>query len=144
MAASKRTTQHAPAPGQLELPFNLPYYDNPLTDNKKLLNLQCRYIAKHDQTALYEMYELGKNIAFKLINQATQKNKHIRALSLEEREEKAHNAITYIIEQYIKRPDFVISTSYTGYIYKRIQYELFYHRKIDKKIIYCDTTNHIF
>jgi hypothetical protein len=55
-----------------------------------------------------------------------------------EREEKAHNAITYIIEQYIRRADFTITDSFTAYLYLRIQHELFYRQKVDKIVSFVD------
>ena len=126
---------------QLSLLFDIPYYATPQTDNQQLLNMQKRYVIDNDQTALNDIYRLGCHVALNMINKAAASNRHIKALSDSERSEKAHNASSYIIEQYLKRPAFFIKKSYTAYLYKRVQYELFYHRKIDAAIIYCDITD---
>ena len=52
--------------------------------------------------------------------------------------EKAHNAASYIVEQYLKRPDFVIKNSMTGYLFRRVQFELYgkNRRHCDKMLIF--------
>ncbi len=115
-----------------------PCFENPKCDNERLLNYQWAYKENGDKNALNSMYELGYRIALKFINAKAKKNKHIAALCINDREEKAHNAITYIIEQYIKRADFAITDSFTAYLYLRIQHELFYQRKVDKIVSFVD------
>lgn len=53
-------------------------------------------------------------------------------------EEKAHNAITYIIARYLRVKDFAITESFTGYLFLRIKHELFYQRKVDKIVDFVD------
>lgn len=136
-------------PTQLEFDFGelpkeetprpaLPHFDTPNSDNEKLLNYQYAYREQGDARALNQMYALGREIALKFINAKAKKNRNIAALCTSDREEKAHNAITYIIEQYIKRADFAITDSFTAYLYLRIQYELFYRRKVDKIVSFVD------
>ena len=109
----------------------LPFYDKPETDNERLLNLQYEF--KHgDQKALAKMYRLSLQVCMKLINKIAQKNKHIRRLSADEKMEKAHDAAAYIIEQYAKRGDFVIKKNMPGYLFLRVEHELFYQRAADK------------
>jgi len=115
-----------------------PCFENPKCDNERLLNFQYAYKENGDRNALNSMYELGYKIALKYISAKAKKNKHIAALCIDDREEKAHNAITYIIEQYIKRADFAITDSFTAYLYLRIQHELFYQRKVDKIVSFVD------
>lgn len=134
-----------------ELPFNfqeqekkieqdLPYFGNPKNDNERLLNYQYAY--KHgDVKALEKMYVLSKEIAGKYINQFSEKNKKIKMLSCDDREIKAHNATTYMIEQFIKRPNFIIKKSVTAYLWLRVEQELFYHRKVDSIIEFGDLRN---
>ena len=124
-------TEEAPKPA-------LPHFDTPASDNEKLLNYKYAYREQDDARALNQMYKLGYRIALKFINAKAKKNKHIAALCMDDREEKAHNAITYIIEQYIKRADFAITDSFTAYLYLRIQHELFYQRKVDKIVSFVD------
>lgn len=124
--------------------FDIPYYSEAKTDNQRFMNMQKRYIIDNDIKALDDMYRLGIRVALKMINKFSAANRHIQNLTRMEKSEKAHNASSYIIEQYIKRPTFYIKKSYTAYLYKRVQYELFYHRKIDAAIIYCDMTNALY
>lgn len=123
---------------QLYLPFDLPYYETPRNDNQRLLNIQFKYkvIGK---AYLSEMYELLYKVAYKEINALSRIHKNVKEIPAEERREKAHNAAVYIIEQYLKRPDFAITTSMTGYLFKRVQHELFYHRKCDDLVLYMDS-----
>ena len=124
--------------------FDIPYYSEAKTDNQRFMNMQKRYIIDNDIKALDDMYRLGIRVALKMINKFSSANRHIQNLTRMEKNEKAHNASSYIIEQYIKRPTFYIKKSYTAYLYKRVQYELFHHRKIDAAIIYCDMTNALY
>lgn len=55
-----------------------------------------------------------------------------------DKEEKAHNAITYIIARYLRVKDFAITESFTGYLFLRIKHELFYQRKVDKIVDFVD------
>ena len=115
----------------------LPHYDQPQNDNERLLNYQWEY-KNGDQNALNSMYTLGYKIALKYISTKAQKNRHIAELCRSEREEKAHNAITYIIARYLRVQDFVIMESFTSYLYLRIQHELFYRRKVDEIVSFVD------
>ena len=106
------------------------YFETPRTDNERLLNMQYEYKAG-DYNALNRMYELGYTVALKYINAAAKKNKYVRMLSGEEKEGKAHNAISYIIMRFLQVAGFEIKKSFTAYIYLRVKHELFYRRKVD-------------
>ena len=101
-------------------------------DEQQLFILQSR-LKNGDEQAMAEMYENLVTIAYKTINDQSNINAKIKALSADERKQKAHDAATYIIEQYLKRPDFVIKNSMTGYLYKRVQFELY-----GKNMRHCD------
>lgn len=116
----------------------LPHYDQPQNDNERLLNYQWAYKENGDNSALNAMYALGYTIAMKYISAKAKKNRHIAELCRSDREEKAHNAITYIIARYLRDKDFVIIRSFTGYLYLRIQHELYYYRKVDKIVSFVD------
>ena len=116
----------------------LPHYDQPQNDNEKLLNWQYEYRIKGDENALNKMYRLGKIIALRYINTVAKKNKAVAKLAQSDKEEKAHNAITYIIARYLRVKDFAITESFTGYLFLRIKHELFYHRKVDKIVDFVD------
>ena len=117
---------------QAELPFDLPYYDTPTNDNQRLLNLQLKY-KLNGGAYLGEMYKLLYEIAYKNINKLSEQSQKIKNMDAAERMEKAHNAASYIVEQYLKRPDFVIKNSMTGYLFKRVQFELY-----GKNTRHCD------
>ena len=117
---------------QAELQFDLPYYDTPTNDNQRLLNLQLKYKVNGGKY-LGEMYKLLYEIAYKNINKLSEQSQKIKNMDAAERMEKAHNAATYIVEQYLKRPDFVIKNSMTGYLVKRVQCELY-----GKNMRHCD------
>ena len=117
---------------QAELPFDLSYYDTPTNDNQRLLNLQLKY-KLNGGAYLGDMYKLLFEIAYKNINKLSEQSQKIKNMDAAERMEKAHNAATYIVEQYLKRPDFVIKNSMTGYLFKRVQFELY-----GKNMRHCD------
>lgn len=132
-------------PVQLEFDFDelpptrpLPYYSAPKNDNEKLLNWQYEYRIKGDEKALNKMYRLGEIIALRYINTVAKKNKAVAKLAQCDKEEKAHNAITYIIARYLRVKDFAITESFTGYLFLRIKHELFYQRKVDKIVDFVD------
>ena len=117
---------------QAELQFDLPYYDTPTNDNQRLLNLQLKY-KLNGGAYLGDMYKLLFEIAYKNINKLSEQSQKIKNMDAAERMEKAHNAASYIVEQYLKRPDFVIKNSMTGYLFKRVQFELY-----GKNTRHCD------
>ena len=116
----------------------LPYYTAPENDGQRLLNLQHDF-KSGDAAALGKMYDLLVTIGYKTINKLCEGNDVLKALSAAERKQKAHDAATYIIEQYLKKPAFVILDSFSGYLFRRIQKELFYVREFDKLVFYTDT-----
>ncbi len=108
----------------------LPHFEHPQTDNERLLEFQYKY--RHGrQEALSEMYELCETIGMKFINAIGRKNRHVKSLSYEQRQIKAADAASYITEQFITRPDFRLKNG-PGYLFLRIEKELFYQRKVDK------------
>ena len=117
---------------QAELQFDLPYYDTPTNDNQRLLNLQLKY-KLNGGAYLGDMYKLLFEIAYKNINKLSEQSQKIKNMDAAERMEKAHNAASYIVEQYLKRTDFVIKNSMTGYLFKRVQFELY-----GKNMRHCD------
>ena len=115
----------------------IPHFENPKTDNQRLLEFQYRF-KNGDKSALDKLYTLGCSVALKFINKKAESNIHIRQLSEEERQEKAHRASSYIIERYLKRPDFYIYKNYPGYLYLRVIFELYHQRKVDKIVDFVD------
>lgn len=118
----------------------MPYYPDPQSDDQRLFNIQKEYKDGAPQS-LDKMYRLLCEVAYKTINNRSVTNAHIAELSADERQQKAHDAATYIIEQYLKRPAFVIVDSITGYLYMRINWELFgknHQYKRDQMVVYTD------
>ncbi|TAH55191.1 MAG: hypothetical protein EWM51_03665 [Treponema sp.] len=108
------------------------------SDNRKLIQLQARYLETRSESDLGALYTAMTMIALRMIKKMCEAvpGKY----SDEDREEKSHNAAVYIIIQYQTRPDFYIKKSVTGYLYKRCQRELFYRRKIDALIQFSSAT----
>ena len=110
------------------------------SDEQQLFILQSR-LKNGDAQAMAEMYEKLVAIAYKAINKQSNSFAKIKALSADERKQKAHDAATYLIEQYLKRPAFVITDSITGYLYTRINWELYgkdHQYKRDQMVVYTD------
>lgn len=114
-----------------------PHFENPHNDNERLLNYQYEY-RQGDENALNKMYLLGYTIALKYINKKAERNRFIASIPDDDKAEKAHNAITYIIARFCKYKDFQINESFTSYLYLRVQHELFYIRKVDKIVQFVD------
>nr|DAF85427.1 MAG TPA: hypothetical protein [Siphoviridae sp. ctzm5103] len=118
----------------------MPYFERPESDAQQLFNFQFEF-KKGNAQALAGMYKKLYEVAYKTINNRSRTNERIAALSATERQQKAHDAVTYIIEQYLKRPAFVITNSITGYLYTRINWELYgkdHQYKRDQMVVYTD------
>lgn len=133
---------------QLELPFDLPapvfvppvypHFEEPRNDNEWLLEFQYRFRTAGNEGALIELLRLGETVALKFINKESRRNKHIRALPLWQRRDKAHDAVVYFLERYRKDETFCVDKNYPGYIYLRVQHELYYRRKVDRIVDFVD------
>lgn len=118
----------------------MPYFERPVSDDQQLLNFQFEF-KKGNAQALEGMYKKLFEVAYKSINSRSRTNERIAALSADERKQKAHDAATYIIEQYLTRPAFVITDSMTGYLHLRVNWELFgkaHQNKRDQMVVYTD------
>lgn len=110
------------------------------SDDPQLFNLQNK-LKNGDAQAMAEMYKILTVIAYKTINSRSCTNARIKVLTADERKQKAHDAATYVIEQYLKRPDFIITDSITGYLYTRVNWELNgkdHQNKRDQMVVYTD------
>ena len=116
---------------------SLPHFPEPKNDNEYLLECQWQY--RHgDQSALDRMYKRAKTLGLKFINAIGQSNSHVAALAYEAKKIKAEDAATYMIEQYIKRPNFAIEKNWPGYLFLRIAHEVYYRREVDKVVDFVD------
>lgn len=116
----------------------LRWFSDPRSDNQKLMSWQYEYKTNGSQEALGEIYKLCRTIAAKFINTIAKKNRKVKELSAFDKEAKATDAATYIVQQMITRPDFAITKSWTGYLYLRVEFELYYRRKVDKMVDFVD------
>jgi hypothetical protein len=116
---------------------SLPHFPDPKNDNEYLL--ECQWQFKHgDKVALVRMYKKSRTLGMKFINAIGQKNRHVSSLSYGAKKIKAEDAATYMIEQFIKRPDFAIRKNFPGYLFLRIAHELYYRREVDKIVDFVD------
>lgn len=131
------TEKQEKAKRQQEQTDSLSHFPEPKNDNEYLLECQWQY--RHgDKSALVKMYKRARTLCLKFINAIGQKNHHIRSMSWETKKIKAEDAATYMIEQYIKRPDFAITKNFPGYLFLRVAHELYYRRKVDKVVDFVD------
>ena len=116
----------------------MPHFDNPQNDNERLLQLQYEYRVNGNRKALDSIFLLGLEICKKLVSKETRRNRHIKHLSLEERNEKAMDAVSYVISSYLKKPAWYLRKSFMGYLYMRVVHELYYRRKVDEIVDFVD------
>jgi len=120
----------------------IPHYEKPRTDNERLLEYQFEYLVNGDEAALVSLYKLAREICVKFINKISQENPHIKHLTIEERKDKAHDAVCYMVEQYQTKRDWFVSKNYPGYLYLRVIKELFAHTKVDEIVDYIDLNDY--
>lgn len=116
----------------------VPHIEEPKNDNEWLLEYQYRYKVLGDDKALGCFYNLGYEICKKMINQETHAKKQFKRMSVVIREEKASDAVMYVITSLLKKPSWYIHDSVTAYLYLRVQHELKYKRKVDSLVDFVD------
>lgn len=114
------------------------HFATPQSDNECLLEYQYQYKVNGNETALDSFYRLGKEVCSKFISVETAKNRKYKHLSMEERREKAEDAITYVVSALIRKKRWFIKKSVTGYLFLRVQHELKYKRKVDDIVDFVD------
>ncbi len=113
-----------------------PHIRNPRTDNDKLLNYQYDYLCNGNTQALAEIYNMSVLVCQKLI--ATEHKRKGFYIDHDLFEEKAHAAAAYVICQYLETKSFVIEKSFIGYLYLRVQHELYYRTAADTLVSFVD------
>ena len=114
-----------------------PFFENPRSDNERLLNAQAG-LKDGGARAWSFFYQQAMKVAMKYISALAQGNSHIANLTQSERYEKAHDAVCYIIEGYLSDDSFCITKSVTSYLWLRVRAELFNRSKADKIVDYVD------
>lgn len=104
------------------------------TDNEKLIRLLAEY-RSGNENSLEKFYLLAVKIAKEMIRTEMRKKKFY--VDEEEQQTKSIDAASYIIEQILARKDFELIRP-TSYIYLRVKKELYYRRKVDELIFFCD------
>lgn len=148
-----------PQPDQPNLPFDfyeeerqafldaLPKYDHPENDNQQILNFQWEFLHEGNERALLDFQDLLEEIAYKMVNTETHRNKHIKGMPKEERKDKAHSAALYMTEQLLSRPGFFFGQidpktgqrqKPTGYLWLRVYKEIYYRPKVDTIVDFVD------
>lgn len=116
---------------------HMPFFREPRNDNERLLNFQYEY--KHGKIgALDRIYNLSFTICKKYVNTIANRDKKVRKLCTFDRESKAQDAASYLVEQYITREDFMIRDYVTAYLWLRVIKEIYYHTKAEKIVDYVD------
>lgn len=118
----------------LLLEFMADYPDPPETDNEKILIYQDEYRAGKRDAAkklFFQMRACAKRFVY---HERQMKGFWI---SGEDAAEKATMAAEYVMEQFIKRPDFKLQTP-SAYIRLRVLAALYRHKKIDEYLSFSD------
>lgn len=120
---------------QYEFKFTWLPEKEPEGENEKLIYFIDAYRVTNKKIYLEKFYLLACDIAKAFI----EKEKKQKGFYLDDldKEEKAINASSYMVEQIIKRP-FLFFNRPTSYLYLRVKKELYYRRKIDEIVFFCD------
>lgn len=128
---------------QLWLPFEVPpaptppRFAAPSNDNERLLNAQADIKAGVAQ-GWRDMYRLGVSVALRMLGDLSRRYPAIKAMSSAELEERAHDAVVYILEGYLSDERFVITKSFTSYLWLRVRAAVLNHSKADELVTFVD------
>lgn len=107
-------------------------------DAEAIRAAETRLVGRERSSALSEIYEAVKRIALRQICRQCQRRGF--SLSPAQMDEKAHDAASYIVRQYLTRSDFTLRKP-AAYVYLRVLAELYGgRRKIDSVTIPLDLT----
>lgn len=105
-----------------------------IKDNDKIHDAEARFKAG-DVEALVDIYDAVYKLADKYIHSESRKKRFF--IPREEVLEKCNNIGLYIVEQYLKRPDFVLKVP-SAYVWLRVMRELYHRSWHDLHITYTD------
>lgn len=121
--------------GKNKVGFIFFYFPNARrSDNEKIWKYQRLYKGG-DKRAIKDLFNSMRECAKRFIFYEREKKGFY--ISREDVNEKAIEAAEYIIEQYIKRPDFELQIP-SAYIRLRVLAALYRHKKIEEYISYTD------
>jgi uncharacterized protein (UPF0128 family) len=96
-----------------------------MTDNEKYEEIQEEYLENRDNKSLTELYYLCVKLAKKYLSKYCRK----KGISLNI-EEKSHDAAVFVIEQYLKKPEFKVNRI-SAYIYFGVIKNLYKDKHIE-------------
>jgi hypothetical protein len=103
------------------------------THNEIYEELQNKYLKTKDNKTLGKMYEIAKQAAFNYIKKYCQSH----GLYNFDISEKSHDAALFVIEQYLKKPEFKID-KISAYVYFGVQKSLFKNKDIEMREVSYD------
>ena len=111
----------------------LPFFAEPKTDSEILINLQYAYLARKDKKAQASLWLKSIEIAKKFIR----KERKEKGFFLDDTdfEEKAVEAVEYIMRRYAKRKDnfcWSVRKNYVSAIYNGVRHALYYQSKSEQ------------
>jgi hypothetical protein len=95
--------------------------------------LQNKYMETKDNKILGQMYSVAKNCAYNYIKKYYQSH----GLYNFDISEKSHDAALFVIEQYLKKPEFKID-KISAYVYFGVQKSLFKNKDIEMNEVSYD------
>jgi hypothetical protein len=101
--------------------------------NEQYEALQTKYMKTKDNKILGDMYSIAKQCAFNYIRKYCQQ-KGLHHLDIEE---KSHEAALFVIEQYLKKPEFKVE-KISAYVYFGVRKTLFKNKDIEQMEVSYD------
>lgn len=104
-----------------------------IKDNDILMELQKEWQERHDKRTIEKMYDRTKKVALAFINMEARRYEDIRKkYKYYERREAAHDAATYVVDNFLINDNYEIKTSFTSLIFYAVKKILFRKTKIEK------------
>lgn len=108
----------------------IPNFENPQTDNEKLISLQYQYLKNNDTSAEKEFFLLAYKV-MKQILWSEMKKKKLPYLNKEQQEETVNNAFEYVFRRYKKDKGYIVQKNFISVLKCGIRHALQYTRMAD-------------
>lgn len=116
--------------------MRLKYYDEPKNDNDLLFNLQYELIKNNNESALWEMWLIGRKVARRIIKKRVAARKLV--LAPDEIEELVEETCLYLFRRYKTRKNYYIEHNFITAIQDSIRHALDYQNTTDKLTDYVE------
>lgn len=119
--------------------YNVPYFEHPKDLNETLLNLQHDWLILKDKKAWARLWQLS--IAYAESEILKQKEIHGFRLASDEKEDKALNAVEYVLRRYTTRRGWCVKKSFISQIYGGVMHALWsmnLNQKFDADVEHID------